>query len=127
MSEYTFKNLNEIDTRQEPAEGTTVMGFENGLPIQMPMNAIKSGGGVFVVDTDSSEYQPTNATYGDTVKEALLSGKTIWIYMDNEYYSVFYFYVGDNSGVPTLYLRYNKPYSGSVSTYTLTFTISSIE
>lgn len=43
MSEYTFKNLNEIDNVSEPADGTTVMGFENGTPIQMSMSAIKGG------------------------------------------------------------------------------------
>lgn len=28
MSEYKFKNLSEINTVAEPAEGTTMMGFE---------------------------------------------------------------------------------------------------
>lgn len=32
MSEYKFKNLSEINTVAEPAEGTTMMGFENGTP-----------------------------------------------------------------------------------------------
>lgn len=42
MSEYIFKNLSEIDTVESPADGTTMMGFQNGVPIQMPMSAVKS-------------------------------------------------------------------------------------
>ena len=79
MSEYTFKNLNEIDTVEEPADGTTMMGFQNGTPIQMPMSAVKSGGGVFIVDTNGPEFDQTDTAYGNKVKEALLSGKMIWV------------------------------------------------
>ena len=55
MSEYKFKNLNEIATVAEPAEGTTMMGFENGVPIQMPMSAVKGSGGVFLIDQDDPD------------------------------------------------------------------------
>lgn len=88
MSEYTFKNLNEIDNVSEPADGTTVMGFENGTPIQMPMSAIKgSGGGVFIIDPDDPEYSTTDTTYGDKIKEALLSGKQVWYFLNAQYYT----------------------------------------
>lgn len=80
MSEYTFKNLNEIDTVTEPADGTTMMGFQNGIPIQMPMSAVKSGGGVFIIDTNDPEFSTTDTAYGNKIKEALLSGKTVWIH-----------------------------------------------
>lgn len=80
MSEYKFKNLSEIDTVAEPAEGTTMMGFENGVPIQMPMNAVKGSGNVFIINPDDPEYSTTDTAYGNKVKEALLSGKTVWIY-----------------------------------------------
>lgn len=80
MSEYTFKNLNEIDNVAEPADGTTVMGFENGTPIQMPMSAIKGSSGVFIIDKDDPEYSETDTVYGNKVKEALLSGKQVWLY-----------------------------------------------
>jgi len=80
MSEYTFKNLSEIDTVEEPADGTTMMGFQNGTPIQMPMSAVKSGGVVFVIDDDDPEYSTTDTAYGNKVKEALLSGKMVWRY-----------------------------------------------
>lgn len=81
MSEYKFKNLNEINTVAEPAEGTTMMGFENGVPIQMPMSAVKSGGGVFIINPDDPEYSTTDTAYGNKVKEALLSGKMVWLYI----------------------------------------------
>lgn len=59
MSEYKFKNLSEINTVAEPAEGTTMMGFENGVPIQMPMGAVKGSGGVFIINPDDPEYSAT--------------------------------------------------------------------
>ena len=79
MSEYKFKNLSEINTVAEPAEGTTMMGFENGVPIQMPMSAVK-GSGVFIINPDDPEYSTTDTAYGNKVKEALLSGKMVWVY-----------------------------------------------
>ena len=80
MSEYKFKNLSEINTVDEPAEGTTMMGFENGVPIQMPMSAVKGSGGAFIIDPDAPEYSNTDTAYGNKVKEALLSGKNVWFY-----------------------------------------------
>ena len=80
MSEYKFKNLNEIATVAEPAEGTTMMGFENGVPIQMPMSAVKGSGGVFLIDLDDPDYSETDTAYGDKIKEALLSGKNVLVY-----------------------------------------------
>lgn len=80
MSEYKFKNLSEIETVAEPAEGTTMMGFENGVPIQMPMAAVKGSGNVFIINPDDPEYSTTDTAYGNKVKEALLSGKMVWMY-----------------------------------------------
>lgn len=80
MSEYKFKNLSEIKMVAEPAEGTTMMGFENGVPIQMPMKAVKGSGGVFIIDPNDPEYSTTDTAYGNKVKEALLSGKNVWLY-----------------------------------------------
>lgn len=80
MSEYKFKNLSEINTVAEPADGTTMMGFENGVPIQMPMKAVKGSGGVFLIDRDDPDYSETDTSYGNKIKEALLSGKNVWFY-----------------------------------------------
>lgn len=80
MSEYKFKNLSEIETVAEPAEGTTMMGFENGVPIQMPMAAVKGSGNVFIINPDDPEYSTTDTAYGNKIKEALLSGKNVWLY-----------------------------------------------
>ena len=63
----------------EPAEGTTMMGFENGVPIQMPMSAVK-GSGAFIINPDDPEYSNTDTVYGNKIKEALLSGKSVWFY-----------------------------------------------
>ena len=56
-----------------------MMGFENGVPIQMPMSAVK-GSGVFIINPDDPEYSTTDTAYGNKVKEALLSGKMVWAY-----------------------------------------------
>lgn len=106
MSEYKFKNLNEINTVAEPAEGTTMMGFENGVPIQMPMGAVKSGGGVFIIDPTSPDYKPTDMVYGDAVKDALLGGKAVWVRSDNAYSLVYRMYVGSNCGQSMLYVYF---------------------
>lgn len=104
MSEYKFKNLSEIDTVAEPAEGTTMMGFENGVPIQMPMSAVKGSGGVFIINPDDPEYSTTDTAYGDKIKEALLNGNMVWQYFPREdiYSLIIYFDQFDNSGSPAL-------------------------
>lgn len=80
MSEYTFKNLSDVTKVEEPADGTTVMGFENGTPIQMPMSAIKGNGGVFLINPEDPDFSTSDAVYGNKVKDALLSGKIVWVY-----------------------------------------------
>lgn len=64
MSEYKFKNPSEIATVAEPVKGTTMMGFENGVPIQMPMKAVKGSGGVFLIDRDDPEFSEENNDKG---------------------------------------------------------------
>lgn len=82
MSEYSFKNLSDVETVTEPAEDTTVMGFQNGTPIQMPMGAIKTENtsGVFLINLDDPEYDQLDPAYGNKIKEALLAGKPVWVY-----------------------------------------------
>lgn len=100
MSEYKFKNLSEINTVAKPAEGTTIMGFENGAPIQMPMSSIKGSRGVFIIDPDDPEYSTTDTAYGDKIKEAILNGNMVWQYFSSEnmYSPVIAFGQFDNSG-----------------------------
>lgn len=125
MSEYKFKNLSEITTVAEPADGTTMMGFENGVPIQMPMGAVKGAGGVFIINPDDPDYSLTDTAYGNKVKDALLSGKNVLRYdPDAETYSpIVAFGIHNNSGqlqmavVPFLY-RYQ---SGSLDELRLNF------
>ena len=107
MSEYKFKNLSEINTVAEPAEGTTMMGFENGIPIQMPMSAVK-GSGVFIINPDDPEYSTTDTAYGNKVKEALLSGKMVWVY----------------SMVPASTTTNGHPYDAQIYEQALSFGIS---
>lgn len=46
----------------------------------MPMSAVKGSGGVFIINPDDPEYSTTDTAYGNKVKEALLSGKSVWRY-----------------------------------------------
>lgn len=120
MSEYKFKNLSEINTVAEPAEGTTMMGFEHGVPIQMPMGAVKGSGGVFIIDHASPDYKPTDMAYGDSVKDAILSGKSVWARTDNNAYALAYrMDVGSNCGQSVLYVYFltGKESEGNLTLY----------
>lgn len=88
MSDYSFKNLSDVDLVTEPADGTTVMGFENGTPIQMPMSEVRTkSSGVFVIDPSASDYSLTDTAYGDKVRDALLNGKAVWFFLNSRYYA----------------------------------------
>ena len=92
MSEYTFKNLSEVDSLEAPSEGTTLLGFDGGKAVQIPASAIK-GSSVFIIDTTSDEYSETDTAYGNKVKEALLAGNTVYVYTGKYYLSILYFSV----------------------------------
>lgn len=143
MSEYKFKNLSEIDTVAEPADGTTMMGFENGVPIQMPMGAVKGSGGVFLIDQDDPEYSNENndkgIAYGNKIRDALLSGKAVWVKItslrttasaDNmwTYRAIHYFRVVENSkGLMTVELYYESTNGTTSSIGAIRFFITSAE
>lgn len=120
MSEYKFKNLSEINTVAEPADGTTMMGFEKGVPIQMPMSAVKGSGGVLIIDPTSPDYKPTDMAYGDAIKDALLGGKAVWVRNDGDAYGLAYrMGVGSNCGqsVLNVYFRTGRESEGGLSLY----------
>lgn len=101
---YDFKNLNEVPVQDEPTENTTIMAFEGGVPKQIPANAI-NGGSVFVIDTTADDYDTTNVDYGNTIKEAMLRGDTMYVYQYEAYVSVFAFkVVSDTMGGVYLYV-----------------------
>lgn len=81
MSEYAFKNLSDVDRLEAATDNTTVMGFENSTPVQMPVSAVK-GGGVFVIDTTAEDYAELRITaeYGNKIKDALLRGDTVLVH-----------------------------------------------
>lgn len=88
MSDYSFKNLSDVDLVEEPADGTTVMGFEDGKPIQMPMSEVRTkSSGVFVIDPSASDYSLTDTAYGDKLRDALLNGKAVWFFLNSSYYA----------------------------------------
>lgn len=101
---YDFKNLNEVPVQDEPTDNTTIMAFEGGVPKQIPVNAI-NGGSVFVIDTTADDYDTTNVDYGNTIKEAMLRGDTMYVYQYEAYVSVFAFkVVSDTMGGVYLYV-----------------------
>lgn len=93
---YEFKNLNEVPTQDTPTENTTVMAFEGGSPRQIPASSIK-GGSVFVIDVTADDFDPTNVEYGNSIKEAMLCGDTIYVYQDGVYISVFAFRIVEST------------------------------
>lgn len=76
--EYTFKNLSDVETVENPSDGATVVGFSNGEAAQFPIGSI--GGGVFVIDPSSPDFSQSSTLYGNKVVEALLSGKSVWLF-----------------------------------------------
>lgn len=76
---YEFKNLNEVPAQDKPTENTTIMAFEGGVPKQIPASSIK-GGSIFIIDTTADDYDTTNVEYGNSIKEAMLRGDTIYVY-----------------------------------------------
>lgn len=76
--EYTFKKLSDVETVENPSDGATVVGFNNGEAAQFPIGSI--GGGVFVIDPSSPDFSQYSEVYGNKVVEALLSGKSVWLF-----------------------------------------------
>lgn len=143
MSEYKFKNLSEINTVAEPADGTTMMGFEKGVPIQMPMSAVKGSGGVFLIDRDDPEFSEENndkgIAYGNKVRDALLGGKAVWVKVTSlrtttldfnvwAYHSVFKFQILENpNGEMRLGIFYEDSSGTKYSVAVIGFYITPVE
>ena len=81
MSEYTFKNLSDVDRLEAATDNTTIMGFENNTPVQMPVSAVR-GDRVFIIDTTAEDYADLSKTaeYGNKIKDALLRGDAVLVH-----------------------------------------------
>lgn len=96
MSDYKFKSFSEIDTVEAPNETTTVVGIENGKPIQMPMKSVKAGEPIVINYNESPTDDPV---FGDKVREGLLNGVPVWVYYQvSDSYSQI---IGFKSATPT--------------------------
>lgn len=84
MEGFTFKNLSDIDTLDQPTDKTKLVGMENGTPVQIPANGLRTDR-VFVIDTTANDWETNRVDpdYGDKVKAALLRGDSIWFYCTN--------------------------------------------
>ena len=85
MEGFTFKNLSDIDALDRPTDKTKLVGMENGAPVQIPANGLRTDR-VFVIDTTANDWgtNQMNPDYGDKVKAALLRGDAVWLYSSNE-------------------------------------------
>ena len=85
MEGFTFKNLSDIDALDQPTDKTKLVGMENGAPVQIPANGLRTDR-VFVIDTTANDWgtNQMNPDYGDKVKAALLRGDAVWLYSSNE-------------------------------------------
>ena len=85
MEGFTFKNLSDIDALDQPTDKTKLVGMENGAPVQIPANGLRTYR-AFVIDTTANDWETNqmNPNYGDKVKAALLRGDAVWLYSSNE-------------------------------------------
>ena len=85
MEGFTFKNLSDIDALDRPTDKTKLVGMENGTPVQIPANELRTYR-AFVIDTTANDWgtNQMNPDYGDKVKAALLRGDAVWLYITNE-------------------------------------------
>lgn len=112
MESFTFKNLSDIETVEQPSNEARLIAIQNGAPVQVPINR------VFVVDTTSYDWADNckDPNYGDKVKEALLRGDMVWVYEQNSdgalyYYLVFGFELNIiSNGNIMLRLQYSRGY-----------------
>lgn len=98
-----LKNITDLPIA-ESAEGLNLIVNDNGTAKQIAASAI--GGGVFVMDM--TVLTPDNfmdTAYGNTVKEALLNGKTVLQYDGTYYFQIAAFNIVEGTtGEVTLYI-----------------------
>ena len=85
MEGFTFKNLSDIAILDQPTDKTKLVGMENGTPVQIPANGLRTYR-AFVIDTTANDWgtNQVDPDYGDKVKAALLRGDAVWLYVTNE-------------------------------------------
>ena len=93
---YEFKELNEIPAQEKPTDDTNIIALENGVPVQIPFSSMM-GSSIFVIDATADDYDNTNVEYGNSIKEAMLRGDTIYVYLDETYISVFAFSIVEST------------------------------
>lgn len=82
MEGFTFKNLSDIDTLDQPTDKTKLVGIENGTPVQIPADGLRADR-VLLIDLLSDDWSPNNMEdpdYGNKIKAAILRGDSIWIH-----------------------------------------------
>lgn len=81
MEGFTFKNLSDIDTLDQPTDKTKLVGMENGTPVQIPADGLREDRVLLLNPlADDWNSKRNDRDYGDKVKAALLRGDTIWVY-----------------------------------------------
>jgi hypothetical protein len=95
----------------DSAEGLNVIVNDNGSAKQIPASSI--GGGVFIIDSTASNYSTSNTSYGNTIKEALLNGKTVYYYDGSYYFSVVAFNINETTTGDVYLVAYVSGYSGT--------------
>ena len=85
MEGFTFKNLSDIAILDQPTDKTKLVGMENGTPVQIPANGLRTYR-AFVIDTTANDWgtNQVDPDYGDKVKAAWLRGDAVWLYVTNE-------------------------------------------
>lgn len=111
------------------AESVEVLCLENGALKKKAADGLGGGGSIFIIDTTADDYSTSNTAYGDKVKEALLSGKTIYFFDGTDYGTIGSFSItSSTAGEFTLTLVIStKAYMfGNTSCSPKTFAISGV-
>lgn len=91
------ENINFIsadELSETEAESVEVLCIENGELKKKAADGLGGGGdNVFIIDTTADDYDTSDTAYGDKVKDAILSGKTVYYFNDSKYGTVGSFYI----------------------------------
>lgn len=106
-----LKSISELPIT-ESSDGLNFIVNDNGNAKQIPVNfvVVENSGSVFVIDTS---FSMNNTTHGNSVKDALLGGKTVYFYDGTFYYTVVAFRIQESTESSSRLMLF---VSGSLST-----------
>ena len=118
------KNITDLPIA-ESTEGLNLIVNDNGAAKQIAASAV-GGGGIFIIDSTADDFNMTDSVYGNTIKDALLDGKTVYYYDGTGYFSIVAFGIKESTtGEVTLnvYTAYSTT-NGNIGVYSKSYTFA---